>query len=115
MISNRQDAPLWDGDHIGIRTLWSYYCRYLYMPRLAGFGVLAAAISKGVADLNWQNDTFAYAESYDADADRYPGLQAPAHVEVTQSHTTVLVRPTRAVVQFDAESRPAETGEGGPG
>ena len=74
---NRQDAPLWDGDHIGIRTLWSYYCRYLYMPRLAGFGVLAAAISKGVADLNWQNDTFAYAESYDARCGPLPGLTSP--------------------------------------
>lgn len=44
---NRPDAPLWDGDHIGVRDLWSYYCRFLYMPHLAGFGVLPAAISKG--------------------------------------------------------------------
>ena len=29
---------LWDGDHIGIRTLRSYYCRYLYMPQPAGSG-----------------------------------------------------------------------------
>ena len=105
---DRRDAPLWDGDHIGIRTLWSYYCRFLYMPRLAGFGVLAAAISKGVADFNWQNDTFAYAETYDVDADRYPGLQKAEQVEVTQSLTAVLVRPERALVQIDAESRPAE-------
>ena len=106
---NRRDAPLWDGDHIGIRALWSYYCRYLYMPRLAGFGVLAAATSKGVADLNWQNDTFAYADSYDADADRYLGLQAAVQVEVTQSLTALLVRPDRAQVQLDAESRASET------
>ncbi|MCY4370194.1 MAG: DUF499 domain-containing protein [bacterium] len=105
---DRRDAPLWDGDHIGIRTLWSYYCRYLYMPRLAGFGVLAAAISKGVADLNWQNDTFAYADTYDPDTDRYLGLQAAEQVEVTQSLTALLVRPTRAAVQFDADSQPAE-------
>ena len=105
---DRRDAPLWDGDHIGIRTLWSYYCRYLYMPRLAGFGVLAAAISRGVADLNWQNDTFAYADTYDPDTDRYLGLQAAEQLEVTQSLTALLVRPTRAAVQFDAESQPAE-------
>ena len=108
---DRPEAPLWDGDHIGIRTLWSYYCRFLYMPRLAGFGVLAAAISRGVADLNWQNDTFAYADTYNADENRYPGLQAPAQVEVTQSLTALLVRPTRAAVQFDAESRPADDEE----
>ena len=106
---DRRDAPLWDGDHLGIRTLWSYYCRYLYMPRLAGFGVLAAAISRGVADLNWQNDTFAYADTYDPDADRYLGLQAAEQVEVTQSLTALLVHPTRAAVQFDTESEPAET------
>ena len=108
---DRPEAPLWDGDHIGIRTLWSYYCRFLYMPRLAGFGVLTAAISRGVADLNWQNDTFAYADTYNADENRYPGLQAPAQVEVTQSLTALLVRPTRAAVQFDAESRPADDEE----
>ena len=112
---DRRDAPLWDGDHIGIRTLWSYYCRYLYMPRLAGFGVLAAAISRGVADLNWQNDTFAYADTYDPDTDRYLGLQAAEQVEVTQSLTALLVRPTRAAVQFDAESRLAETEDEVPG
>ena len=106
---NRQDAPLWDGDHISIKMLWSYYCRYLYMPRLAGFGVLAAAISKGVADMNWQNDTFAYAESYDPEADRYLGLETGRHVHVTQSLTAVLVRPARAMIQIDAESRPADT------
>ena len=111
---DRPDAPLWDGDHIAIRTLWSYYCRYLYMERLAGFGVLAAAISKGVADLNWQNDTFAYAESYDPEADRYPGLQTGQHVEVTQSLDAVLVHPVRALVQIDAESRAAETDDDVP-
>ena len=30
---DRPEAPLWDGDHVGVRTLWSYYCRYLYMPQ----------------------------------------------------------------------------------
>ena len=112
---DRPDAPLWDGDHIAIRTLWSYYCRYLYMERLAGFGVLAAAISKGVANTNWQNDTFAYAESYDPEADRYPGLQTGQHVEVTQSLDAVLVHPVRALVQIDAESRAAETDDDVPG
>ena len=107
---DREDAPLWAGDHVPIRTLWSYYCRYLYMPRLAGFGVLAAAISKGVADMNWQNDTFAYAEAYDGGADRYPGLRAAEHVNVTQSHEALLVRSARAVEQINAETAPEPPG-----
>ena len=101
---NRPDAPLWDGDHIGVRDLWSYYCRFLYMPRLAGFGVLSAAISKGVANTNWQNETFAYAESYDSEADHYLGLAVGQHVDVARSLETVLVRPERAMAQLDAES-----------
>ena len=106
---DRKDAPLWNGDHVGIRDLWSYYCRYLYMPRLAGFGALSAAISRGVADLNWQSDTFACAESYDPEADRYPGLKAGEQVEITTSYAAVLVRSGRAAAQLHTESRSAET------
>ena len=105
---DRRDAPLWEGDHIGVKKLWSYYCRHLYMPRLAGFGVLSAAISQGVASMTWQHDTFAYSHTYDADADRYPGLSKAEHIEVTQSLTAVLVHPERALVQIDAESRASE-------
>ena len=112
---DRPEAPLWDGDHVGVRTLWSYYCRYLYMPRLAGFGVLAAAISRGVADFNWQHDTFAYADTHDPEGDRYPGLVTAAQVEVTQSLTAVLVRPDRAMAQLDAESKPADEEDEVPG
>ena len=81
------------------------------MPRLAGFGVLAAAIARGVADLNWQHDTFAYADTHDPEADRYPGLVTAAQVEVTQSLTAVLVRPDRAMAQLDAESPSDEEDE----
>ena len=73
--------------------------------RRTGFGVLAAAIARGVADLNWQHDTFAYADTYDAEGDRHPGLVTAAQVEVTQSLTAVLVRPDWAMAQLDAESQ----------
>ena len=113
-------VPLWgeeasqQNDHIGVSDLWSYYCRYLYMPRLAGFGVLRAAVSTGAAEFNWQNDTFAYAEAYDAEADRYRGLKAGQHVEVTFSRDAVLVHPARAAVQLDAEAQVADVEEEGP-
>ena len=102
---DRKEAPLWEGkDHIGVRDLWSYYCRYLYMPRLAGFGVLAAAISQGVAELAWQHDTFAYADGFDPEKNRYLGLKAAAQVEVTPS--ALLVRSEPAQTQFDVQSIP---------
>ena len=38
--------------------------------------VLIAAIQEGVASLTWQSDTFAYAEGWDEQRQRYQGLQA---------------------------------------
>lgn len=91
------------------------------MPRLAGCGVLVAAISDGVASISWQTDTSAYAESYDEEADRYLGLQAGQHVEVTRSREVVLVCSERAWAQIEAESKegddpgPPDDGIGGEG
>ena len=104
MDLDRPEAPLWEGDHIGVRKLWGYYCQYLYMPRLASFEVLARAISDGVAQVNWEAETFAHSEAYDADAGRYLGFKTGEHVNVGVSHTAVLVKPERALVQLDAES-----------
>ena len=109
---DRRDARLWsgpgEGSHIRIEELWSYYCRYLYMPRLAGFGVLAAAISGGVGRTSWQLETFAYAESYDEESARYLGMQTGEHVEVTRSLEAVLVHPDRAWAQIEADAKKEE-------
>ncbi len=113
MDLDRPEAPLWDGDHVGVRKLWSYYCQYLYMPRLATFDVLARAISDGVAKLNWEAETFAYAQAYDEGEDRYLGLAAGQHVEVGLSQTALLVRPDRARRQLDAEQPDESGGETG--
>ena len=124
---DRRDARLWkgpgEGSHICIQELWSYYCRYLYMPRLAGYGVLATAISGGVASMSWQAETFAYAESYDEESGRYLGLQTGQHVEVTRSYEAVLVHPDKAWAQIEADSDVVATaadsdgrpGDGPPG
>ncbi|GIU92727.1 MAG: hypothetical protein KatS3mg011_1633 [Acidimicrobiia bacterium] len=101
---DRPEAPLWEGDHISVRKLWSYYCQLLYMPRLARFEVLADAIADGVGQINW-TDTFAYAESYDETVDRYLGLTVGQRVALgpAPSHTAVLVKPERAASQLEAE------------
>ena len=123
---DRPEARLWKeeggGTHIRIQELWSYYCRYLHMPRLAGFGVLQAAISGagGVGSFSWQTETFAHAESYDEQSDRYLGLQVGQNVTVTRSHEAVLVHPDRAWAQIEADRRAASTdvddsGESGDG
>ncbi|MEX1093411.1 MAG: DUF499 domain-containing protein [Acidimicrobiia bacterium] len=111
MDLDRPEASLWDGDHIGVRKLWGYYCQYLYMPRLANFGVLAAGISDGVARTSWETETFAFAEAHLAESDGYRGLQAGQHVGVGMSHDAVIVHPDRARRQLDvAATAPLTTG-----
>lgn len=113
MDLDRPEASLWEGDHIGVRKLWGYYCQYLYMPRLANFGVLSAAVSDGAAKIAWDPETFAFAEAYNESAGDYQGLVAGSHVGVGMSQTAVLVKPDRAREVFDARGDVIdEPGEG---
>ena len=115
MDVDRAEAPLWDGDQVGVRKLWSYYSQYLYMPRLAGFDVLAAAISDGVAQVNWEQETFAFADAYDEESGRYLGLRTGEHVDVGVSQAAVLVEPARVRRQLDEDiDQPVREGEGEP-
>lgn len=114
MDLDRPEARLWDGDHIGIQKLWSYYTQLLHMPRLAGFGVLAAAISDGVAQLNWEADTFAYAERHDPEADRYAGLAVGRQVDVGLSREAVLVHPSKASTHTEQALRESLEAEAAP-
>ena len=119
------DVPLWRGDHVAVKQLVEDFARYLYLPRVAGPEVLVQAMRDGVALLIWQSDTFAYAESHDASAGRYPGLRGAQVVSLSSDSTGVLVKPDVARRQMDAEapaaaaSNPAggETGKatGAPG
>ena len=59
-------VPLWRGDHVAVKQLVEDFARYLYLPRLAGpRGAGRAPSATALALLTWQQDTFAYAESYD--------------------------------------------------
>jgi hypothetical protein len=94
-------VPLWRGDHVTLRQLWSDYSQYLYLPRLRDSAVLLDAVRTGVALLTWSTDTFAYASTYDEQTGRYVGLAASQHVAVVLDATAVLVKPDAAVRQFD--------------
>jgi predicted AAA+ superfamily ATPase len=96
--------PLWRGDHVPIRQLVEDFARYLYLPRLREPDVLIDAIQRGLGMLTWAQDSFAYAESYDKDAQRYRGLQAGQHMFVTTNDGGLLVRPDVARRQMAAES-----------
>ena len=98
------DVPLWRGDHVAVKQLVEDFARYLYLPRLAGSEVLVQAIRDGIALLTWQADTFAYAESYDEGAERYPGLRGGEVVSFSAESAGLLVKAEVARKQLDTES-----------
>ena len=97
------EVPLWRGDHVAVKQLVEDFARYLYLPRLAGSEVLVRAIRDGISLLTWQSDTFAYAESYDEGAARYPGLRGGQMASIAAESAGLLVKPEVARKQMDAE------------
>jgi hypothetical protein len=76
--------PLWsDRKDISVDALWKAYCQFPYLPRLASFNVLAEAISDGVSKINWQGETFAYADGHDGT--RWVGLASAQLVNARRS------------------------------
>ena len=98
------DRWLWpDRPHVPVAWVWACLTRYHYLPRLAGWHVLSAAIAAGVADGNY----FAYAENAGTDA-TYVGLRlGVAGVLPRQDGEAVLVRPEAARAQAGGTSPPA--------
>jgi hypothetical protein len=104
-------VPLWKGDHIRVKELWSYYAQYLYLSRLRDSRVLAEAIQNGVASTTWEQDSFAYADAWDEVAGRYVGLVAGGVPSVLVDGVSVVVKPEAARRQLDAEKPEADVGE----
>lgn len=101
--------PLWRGDHVSIRQLLEDYAMYLYLPRLRDSEVLIGTIRAGIGLLTWEEDSFAYAESYDDEAGRYKGLQYNQQIDYLDIHSAgLLVKPKVANVQIMREIKPVK-------
>ena len=87
--------PLWraPGNHVGVKQLVDDFAKYVYLPRVKNAQVILDAIQDGVARLTWKQDTFAYADSYDAAAGRYRGLEAGRRPIVQLNSDSVVVKP----------------------
>jgi predicted AAA+ superfamily ATPase len=94
--------PLWRGDHVEVRQLWSDFAQYLYLPRLRDERVLLRAIEDGVSLITWETDAFAYADSWDEKVERYVGLRAGEQMPLGELRG-VLVKPELARRQLEAE------------
>ena len=73
-------------------------------PRLRDSAVLLQAVSNGLSLLTWEQDTFAYAESYDEESTRYRGLRAGQTVSINEGDSGLIVRPEVARRQIDTEA-----------
>ena len=98
--------PLWRGNHIGIKELAEYFARYVYLPRFKNIDVLIDSIGQGIQSSQWERETFAYADGWDAEKSRYFGLQAGKRAQVIINAETLLVKPEVAAAQIAAEAPP---------
>jgi hypothetical protein len=99
-------VPLWRGNHVGVKQLMDDFAKYLYLPRVKNAEVILDAIQDGASRITWAQDAFAYADYYDAAADRYRGLEAGRRPTVQMSANSVLVKPEVAARQIEADTTP---------
>lgn len=95
------------GDYVRVQQLAEDFAQYLYLPRLHSSALLVQAAEAGLRLLTWEHDTFAYADLYDAQQARYRGLCAGRGATVRLDAEAVLVQPTAARRQLEAEARAA--------
>jgi hypothetical protein len=105
VLSHEIEAvPLWRGNHLGVKQLVDDFMKYLYLPRVKNAQVILDSIQDGSALLTWEQDTFAYADLYDASADRYRGLAGGHRPNVQLNANSVIVRPGVAARQLQQDA-----------
>jgi predicted AAA+ superfamily ATPase len=98
-------VPLWRGPHVAVKQLAEDFARYLYLPRLRDSSVLADAISEGLGLISWSQDSFAYADGWDEQNQRYRGLQVGRQIRVNIEVGGLIVKPEVATPQLTEEQR----------
>ncbi|MFZ5368424.1 MAG: Swt1 family HEPN domain-containing protein [Spirochaetota bacterium] len=97
--------PLWRGDHVSVRQLCEDYACYLYLTRLIGAEALIACIQSGLSLPSWEQDSFAWADSWDEQAQRYQGLRYGQTIYALNPDSPgLLVKPEVALRQLERET-----------
>lgn len=105
-------VPLWADGHVSVKQLTEYFGRYIYLPRLSGPSVLLRAIREGLSLLTWRQESFAFADSFDAESRRYRGLRGGQQIESVEADSaSLLVKPEVAAPQMERE-QPTPTATG---
>jgi predicted AAA+ superfamily ATPase len=106
-------VPLWRGNHVSVKQLAEDFARYPYLPRLKNSAVLVGAIRDGVALLTWEEESFAFADSFDEAAGRYKGLRGGQHVALADVESPgLLVKGDVARAQLEADRVSVSAGGG---
>jgi len=100
-------VPLWRGNFVGVKQLVDDFAKYLYLPRVKNAQVLLDAIEDGAGRFTWAQETFAYADFYDAAADRYRGLDPGRRPAVQMNANAVVVKSEAAVAQMEKDAAAA--------
>jgi predicted AAA+ superfamily ATPase len=100
---NLDNVPLWRGDHVPIKQLVEDFAKYLYLPKLTSSELLRGAIQSGINIPAWHKDTFAYAESYDEDNNRYRGLAVGHQAGVSLNGNGLVVKSDVAFSQLEQD------------
>jgi hypothetical protein len=115
-------VPLWRGDHVSLRQVAEDFARYTYLPRVTGPSVVVEAVRKGVSLLLWNQDSFAYADSYDEGEARYRGLRGGEQLAIAGADLSgLIVKADVALRQLEVEKpgppvpRPSDVEPGSPG
>lgn len=98
--------PLWRGNHILVSQLADDFFKYIYLSRLKNISVLIQAIEDGVSLLSWEQDSFAYADAWNEEKQRYRGLKAHQLITAVVDSNAVIVKPSVAIKQMDEENPP---------
>lgn len=100
-----EKVPLWRGNFVEVKQLVEDFARYLYLPRLIDSQVLLSAISDGLSSMNWQQDTFAFADFWDEQAKRFRGLRAAQNYTLTDENHGIVVKGDIAAAQLDEDKK----------
>lgn len=107
--------PLWRGEFVPVRQLCDDFARYLYLPRLSDSSVLLGAVEDGMGLLTWEQESFAYADSYDEKANRFRGLRYAQRIPITDKNQGLVVKPDVAAKQLEADKAATEPATAGTG
>jgi predicted AAA+ superfamily ATPase len=100
-------VPLWPGNHVALKQLAEYFASYPHLPRLKDTSVLIGAVRDGLTLLTWQQESFAFADSFDEEAGRYRGLRGGQGVSLSDTDPAgLLVKGEVAQAQLDATHPP---------